>query len=145
MAICKHEGCGGEIRARGMCNNHYTQWRRKCPIQLAKSDTRERLLAAMPGTVKQLADMVGIKYETARKAVRKLHAEQLVHIEDHLAPENQGRDYVAIFTVGPGEDSKVTKKQRYEDHLAARRAWYHRNASRPRLTSFDRLMLRLAA
>jgi predicted ArsR family transcriptional regulator len=128
-----------------MCGNHYTQWRRKHPIQLAKSDTRERLLEAMPGTTKQLAESLGIKYETARKAIRKMHAEGLVHIEDHLPPVNQGRDYMSVFSAGAGVDHKVTKKQRHEDHLAARRAWYRRNEARPRLTKFDLVMMRMAA
>lgn len=145
MKLCSHEGCEKKVRARGMCNNHYTQWRRKCPIQLAKSDTRERILGALPGTKKQVAEALGERYETVRKTMTKMHVEGLIHIEDHLPPENQGRDYVAVFTVGPGEDHKVTKRQRHDDHLAARRAWYCRNAARPRLTQFDRVMMRLAA
>lgn len=149
MKTCTRDGCAHQVRARGLCNNHYTQWRNKLATPLTKSDTRQRLLAAMPGTTKQLAEKLDIQYETARKAVRKLHAEGLCHIEDHLPPENQGRDYIAVFTAGPGEDHKLTKQQRKKDHLAARRAWYHRNESRPRtghqLGELDKIMMRMAA
>ena len=132
MKTCSREGCQVKVQARGLCNNHYTQWRNKLTTPLPKSDTRERLLAAMPGTTKQLAAELELTYEAVRKAVRKLHAEGLVHIEDHIPPENKGRNYIAIYADGPGKDHVVTWTKRKSDHLKARRSWYHRNQSKPR-------------
>jgi hypothetical protein len=149
MKTCSRDGCTKAPWARGMCGNHYTQWRNKLTTPLTKSDTRERLLAAMPGTVKQLAAALEMQYEAVRKAVMKLHSEGKCHIEDHLPPENHGRDYMAVFTRGPGEDHVVTRQQRRRDHLAARRAWYHRNESKPRtghqLNPVDKVLHKLAA
>lgn len=145
MKTCKREGCCAKVTARGLCNNHYTQWRRKNPFPLAKSDTRERVLAAMPGTMMQIAAGMDVTYEAVRKAVRKLHAEGLCHIEDHEMPDNCGRNFTAVYAAGPGEDHKVTKKMRHENHLRNRRAWYARNDAKPRLGAFDLVMLRMAA
>lgn len=129
---CSRDGCTNIHRARGLCNNHYVQWRRTAKLNVTMFDTPGLLLAAMPGTVKELAARCCIQYETARKACAKLRAENKAHIEDHVPPEHHGRPYIAILTAGPGVDAVVTKKQRRENHLLARRKWYHANESKPR-------------
>jgi hypothetical protein len=133
MKACIRPGCTAKVRARGMCNNHYTQWHKRLPTKLGTEHSRDKIRAAMPGTLGEIAAKVGRTYEAVRKAVSKMHAAGLVHIEDFRPPtEVSGSRYAAVFTDGPGEDAKLSKKELRENSLAVRRAWYAANKSRPR-------------
>jgi hypothetical protein len=130
---CKRDGCCAKVRARGLCNNHYTQWRNKLGRKLGIANSEDVIRAAMPATMKDIAERTGLKYETVRKAVAKMRREGRAHVEDYRPPTDEsGSRYTMIIADGPGEDVKRSKKQVREEALAVRRAWYAANKSRPR-------------
>lgn len=133
MKVCTREGCCAQVRARGLCNNHYTQWRNKLGYKLGVPNSEAVIRAAMPSTMREIAATTGLKYETVRKAVAKMHKEGRVHVEDFRPPTGEsGSRYAYIFADGPGEDAKRTRQTKRDDKLATRRAWYAANKSRAR-------------
>lgn len=131
---CSRADCCRPVKARGLCNSHYEQWHRKLPAKLGISNSNAEILTALPATILDIASATGIKYETVRKAMKKLHAAGEVHIEDFRLPIEgaSGSRHSAIFTRGPGVDAKLSKKEAHAHSLAARRAWYAAKESRPR-------------
>jgi hypothetical protein len=116
---CSRNGCACPSRARGMCKNHYEQWRRALPVPLRENTSNPEILGAMPGTIAEIAALCGMKYDTVRKAVKRLHAKGESHIGDVRPPEGgKGQRWVDVFAAGPGEDVKATKARKRKYALA---------------------------
>lgn len=64
------------------------------------SDTREKILAAMPGTRRELADKTGVAYLVAFRAVRALLREKKAHVSG-WAVGHPGKP-MAVLSAGAG-------------------------------------------
>lgn len=126
---CSRDGCAHPVRARGMCKNHYDQWRRARPEPLGPVDScHADLLEAMPGTLADLAATCVQKYDTVRKAVERMHDRDEVHVSKWQAPEpGQGHRWVAVFAAGEGEDAKLPRAKKRAHARARNRARYAEN------------------
>lgn len=126
---CTREGCNHEVLARGLCNNHYCQWRRAKVKRTGQNLGRggehrdAEIKAAMPGTYAQLAAECSMSYDGVRKAVIKLRAAGEVFISDFDPPLDgvSGSRWSEVFDVGNQPDARLTKKRKHAHHLMLRR------------------------
>lgn len=124
---CSNSNCTRQARSRGMCNSHYTTWRRKTTIDTTPVSSESLVLEVLPGTIRELAAKAGLNYETVRKIVRALHNRKAIHIEDTLPPGLAGGHYIDVFALGAGEDFKVSKQTKHKYALRGRRIKHHAN------------------
>lgn len=131
--LCSRDGCDRKVVARGLCHSHYEMWHKSLPKLLGTTNSNEAILKAMPGSAKQIAAKVGLTTEGARRAIKKLRARGEAHVEDILPPgeESKGR-YVWVFAAGPGEDAKLTNKQRRDNKREHRRAYERTKKLKPK-------------
>ena len=103
-----------------MCMCCYSKWRRSVGVPLTQGQPcRARLLAAMPGTLAELAQLCGIKYDTVAKTVQRMHKRGLVHIARFEPPEpGPGHRWVGVYVAGPGKDAKVPRWKKRAHSLA---------------------------
>jgi hypothetical protein len=113
MKPCKEPGCAKAARARGMCHYHYCAWYRNYKHIAGNVDYVAMALEMMPGTYEQLAERMGVVYQTAFKIVRRLHVNGQAHIGDNQAPDGSPSSrWVAIFHAGEGVDKIVTTEEK---------------------------------
>jgi len=131
--ICKHEGCGRLVTGRGMCQNHYEYWRRHNPESITMRVRDNAVLEAMPGTVHQLAERVGICLASARRAIESLNVkgiERQAFITDYVPPASKGKRWEPIYAMGKKPDLKLTAERRREHMLMLQRAGHARRTGR---------------
>lgn len=124
--ICKIGTCGKKTLARGMCQGHYQDWRRNYNAPLAKSsaDTKALILAAMPGTRRQLEVATGFIGVTILKYLPRLRAERLVYVADHEPPVNGLGRWQPVYALGDKPDrvlSATRRNQQAEDRRVAKK------------------------
>lgn len=147
---CKHEGCGAQVKARGMCRAHYDKWRRSTTIAKLEVNTRETVLAALPASTATLRKKLGVQRGAAMHWIRKLRDE--IHIVRWEKPEYQG-PFMPVYARGKGPDapctlehvSKTEQKRRYvakhpEKMRKVNKAnWLRRKATKKQNTWFGAL------
>lgn len=124
---CSIPNCTRQARSRGMCNSHYTTWRRKTTIDTTPVSSESLVLEVLPGTIRELAVKAGLCYETVRKIVRSLHERRAIHVEDQTIPCVAGGHYSDVFAIGDGEDFKLPKQTKRQYALRGRRIKHHAN------------------
>lgn len=113
MRACKEPGCIQAARARGMCHPHYCAWYRSYGHIAGNADYVEMALELMPGTYEQLAERMGVVYQTAFKIVRRLHLNGQAHIGANLPPDGSPSSrWLAVFHAGLGVDVVVSGEEK---------------------------------
>lgn len=113
MRTCKEPDCGNPVRGRGMCVSHYSRWYRRQSTIAGNFDYEALALKLMPGTYADLAQRMGVVYQTAFKIVRRLHTNDQAHIGANQEPDGtSGSRWQAIFHAGPGVDLIVTAEEK---------------------------------
>lgn len=122
--LCKHEGCGQPLRARGMCINHYEVWRRCNPGFTMQRTTERSILAEMPATRQQIMRNTGHGYDALSRALEVLLNSEpaQAHIAGWEPPTTKGTKWLPIYEAGPGENAKAPS--------AAKRKAHHRMLER---------------
>lgn len=136
--LCKVEGCLVHATHRGMCQRHYTPWKRRNPHLNTYRDTERAVLAALPGTVGEISGAAGVSWEGVRRALDDLYAAGQLHVGDWKRPIKPGERWLPIYVAGQGEDAKVSKAQRHEHGLQLRRARARRNEAVARIKVIPR-------
>lgn len=126
-SICKREGCTCEVTARGLCNAHYCQWRRKTVKStgelLGRGFAEELLVDAMPGTYIELTTKLEMRYSGVRRAINRMCENKLAHVQELKEPDRPGGRFIKIFAAGPGPDATMTKRERRQHRLNYMREW----------------------
>lgn len=119
---CKEDGCAGHASHRGMCQRHYSVWRKLNPGVSTYRDTEDAVMDALPGTVGEICAMAGISWEGARRALDDLHEAKRLHVGEWQPPIKPGARWLPRYVAGEGEDVKLTFYERKEHRMSMRRA-----------------------
>lgn len=84
------------------------------------TDTRAKILAAMPGTRPELAEKAGVPYLAAARMVERLIRDKLAHVSGWVAG-HPGRP-VAIISAGPAAPAPAPAKSVAALRVATSRA-----------------------
>lgn len=128
---CSREGCAKMAESRGMCDTHYTYWRRHQVKMPVKQLAEDLVIDELPGTRHQLTERTGLAYETVCNVIKQLRLREWVHIEDRLPPMETNSNYEDVFAIGQGEDYKVPRALRLQNARRTRQAWYAVNKAKP--------------
>lgn len=124
-AICKHEGCANPVNGRGMCRNHYAQWQRRNPGVTVMASTDDTVLEAMPGTVPQLIERTGMRWNTVMRALERLTKggpNKRAFIYGHQPPTSRGQRWLAKYMQGNKANVKLTDEMKAEHRRKMSRA-----------------------
>lgn len=104
--MCKREGCTrAPIYARGMCFHHYGLFMKKARRRgsdIARPYIGDQLPAVLPCTIVMVAAQLGTHLISTQRAMRKLHAENKIHIAGF---EFTGARWAAVYAWGKGADA----------------------------------------
>lgn len=130
---CKVDGCDLPVQARSMCNSHYKRWYRSAP-QCTKAEKPEALiLAAMPGTRKEIEERTGFVPQTVLKYLKTLRDEKKAFADNTVWPY--------VYKAGEGQDMPATDEMRRERVNRLQRKRYRAKVGRkPKNASFAALM-----
>lgn len=127
MKPCSRPDCQRHAVARGLCASHYQQWHRQRPALLGFGDSRKEILAAMPGTRKEIAERTGLSMFAVVKMVTTMQQDDpaCMHVADNVQDfDVSGSRYVEVLAAGPGKDKRVSKAKKHENTLRQRRRVY---------------------
>lgn len=140
MKVCSREGCDLRVAARGMCDKHYGAWLHQMHrrgVRFLGGPFIDRLKAPgiLPGSIDQIAERLGMHFNTIHKAIRPLYKDGTVFISDYLPPQGggpngQGGQWTRVYALGPGEDKVLDPavKAKYAADITRVRklAWKHK-------------------
>lgn len=127
LKTCKVAGCCRNVRSRGMCDSHYTMWRRVFVVEVGPLKPlcmTAEILAVLPAMIEDAATRSGTCYETARIAIKQAKAEGKVYICGWNSPAEThgGQRWVPIYERGSKPDAVVSAAEKRAHALARRRS-----------------------
>lgn len=157
-------GRGGNpaaVWSKGDCVDAQKPVRNRSPSNAgdwATSDTATAILCHLESvnlTVKQAADVAGVSVESARRAIKQMHAAKVIRIAKWISSRGIGGHPTMVFALGQGRDAirkkPLTKKEinqrwratlveKYGPEIASKRIQSRRNKGAESIVSGGRVI-----
>lgn len=108
MKSCQTNGCARPVHAKGLCGNHYRNWREKkiaCGLPSADPLIRDLIQQHLPATRLELAEKIDCAPRSIYITIPVLRAENKVHVAGHAPPASRNGRWQEVFAWGAGLDA----------------------------------------